>query len=30
MSTTVPESHRDLLQADVAMLATVGRDGFPR
>jgi PPOX class probable F420-dependent enzyme len=30
MSTTVPESHRDLLQADVAMLATVGRDGFPQ
>ena len=30
MSTTLPESHRDLLQADVAMLATVGRDGFPQ
>jgi PPOX class probable F420-dependent enzyme len=27
---TIPESHRDLLGADVAMLATNGRDGFPQ
>lgn len=27
---TIPESHRDLLDADVAMLATNGRDGFPQ
>ncbi len=28
--TTYPESHRDLLQADVAILATNGLDGFPQ
>jgi PPOX class probable F420-dependent enzyme len=28
--TTVPESHRDLLQSSVAMLATVGREGYPQ
>ena len=27
---TVPESHRDLLDAPVAMLATVGADGRPQ
>lgn len=27
---TIPESHRDLLAADVAMLATVGADGHPQ
>ena len=27
---TIPESHQDLLQADVAMLATIGKDGFPQ
>jgi PPOX class probable F420-dependent enzyme len=26
----IPESHRDLLDADVAVLATVGRDGRPQ
>ena len=26
----VPESHRDLLRAEVAVLATVGRDGTPQ
>jgi PPOX class probable F420-dependent enzyme len=26
--TTVPESHQDLLKADVAMLATIGQDGY--
>jgi PPOX class probable F420-dependent enzyme len=26
----VPESHRDLLDTDVAILATVGRDRFPQ
>jgi len=25
-----PESHRDLLAADVGMLATVGQDGYPQ
>lgn len=25
-----PESHRDLLQADVAVLATIGQDGYPQ
>jgi PPOX class probable F420-dependent enzyme len=25
-----PESHRDLLSTDVAMLATIGSDGFPQ
>lgn len=28
--TTIPESHQDLLKADVAVLATVGRDGYPQ
>ena len=28
--TEFPESHRDLLQADVASLATIGRDGYPQ
>jgi PPOX class probable F420-dependent enzyme len=28
--TTFPESHRDLLQTDVASLATIGPDGFPQ
>jgi PPOX class probable F420-dependent enzyme len=28
--TTFPESHRDLLDAPVASLATVGSDGFPQ
>jgi PPOX class probable F420-dependent enzyme len=28
--TDFPESHRDLLDAQVASLATVGRDGFPQ
>lgn len=27
---TVPESHRDLLTADVAVLATIGPDGNPQ
>jgi PPOX class probable F420-dependent enzyme len=27
---TFPESHRDLLSTDVAMLATLGSDGFPQ
>jgi len=26
----VPETHQDLLQADVAMLATIGHDGYPQ
>ena len=26
----VPETHRDLLEADVAMLATFGHDGYPQ
>ncbi len=30
MSTTFPESHTDLLDAQVASLATVGADGFPQ
>lgn len=30
MSTTVPDSHRDLLDAQVATLATVGVDGRPQ
>ena len=25
-----PESHKDLLTADVAMLATIGQDGYPQ
>lgn len=28
--TAFPESHQDLLKADVAMLATIGHDGFPQ
>ena len=28
--TTFPESHRDLLDAPVASLATIGSDGFPQ
>ena len=28
--TAFPDSHRDLLQAEVAVLATVGRDGSPQ
>ena len=28
--TTFPASHRDLLQTDVAILATVGQDGYPQ
>jgi PPOX class probable F420-dependent enzyme len=28
--TTIPGSHQDLLNADVAMLATIGPDGFPQ
>jgi PPOX class probable F420-dependent enzyme len=27
---TVPESHQDLLKADVATLATIGQDGYPQ
>lgn len=27
---TIPESHRDLLQAPVGLLTTVGADGFPQ
>lgn len=30
MGTTFPESHRDLLQTDVGVLSTVGRDGYPQ
>jgi PPOX class probable F420-dependent enzyme len=30
MATTVPESHRDLLDAPVATLATIGPDGRPQ
>jgi PPOX class probable F420-dependent enzyme len=30
MTTTIPESHRDLLQAQVATLATIGGDGRPQ
>lgn len=26
----IPETHLDLLGADVAMLATIGRDGYPQ
>jgi len=29
-SATIPESHRDLLQAPVAVLATQGADGYPQ
>ncbi len=28
--TPFPESHQDLLQAEVAMLATIGLDGYPQ
>jgi PPOX class probable F420-dependent enzyme len=28
--TTFPESHQDLLKAEVAMLATIGQDGYPQ
>ena len=28
--TTFPESHRDLLKAEVAILATIGQDGYPQ
>lgn len=28
--TTIPESHQDLLKADVAVLATQGQDGHPQ
>ncbi len=27
---TIPETHHDLLQTDVAMLATIGRNGYPQ
>jgi PPOX class probable F420-dependent enzyme len=27
---TFPESHQDLLKANVAMLATIGHDGYPQ
>src|SRR5918912_2652415 len=27
---TFPESHRDLLASDVAILATIGRNGYPQ
>lgn len=27
---TFPETHRDLLDSDVAILATIGRDGYPQ
>jgi PPOX class probable F420-dependent enzyme len=27
---TVPESHRDLLKTDTAILATIGLDGYPQ
>jgi PPOX class probable F420-dependent enzyme len=30
MTTTIPDSHRDLLDAQVATLATVGSDGRPQ
>jgi PPOX class probable F420-dependent enzyme len=28
--TTFPETHRDLLDSDVAILATIGQDGYPQ
>jgi PPOX class probable F420-dependent enzyme len=28
--TTIPQSHQDLVQADVAILATLGPDGYPQ
>ena len=30
MATTIPDSHRDLLDTDTAVLATVGADGRPQ
>jgi PPOX class probable F420-dependent enzyme len=30
MTTTIPDSHRDLLDAQFATLATVGSDGYPQ
>jgi PPOX class probable F420-dependent enzyme len=27
---TIPQSHRDLLESDVAVLATIGPDGYPQ
>ena len=27
---TFPETHRDLLRSDVAILATIGQDGYPQ
>jgi PPOX class probable F420-dependent enzyme len=30
MSTEIPSTHRDLLSADFATLATLGKDGFPQ
>jgi PPOX class probable F420-dependent enzyme len=27
---SIPDSHRDLLEAEVATLATIGEDGFPQ
>jgi hypothetical protein len=27
---TFPETHHDLLESDVAILATIGRDGYPQ
>jgi PPOX class probable F420-dependent enzyme len=27
---TIPETHHDLLQSDVAILATIGRNGYPQ
>jgi PPOX class probable F420-dependent enzyme len=28
--TTLPATHRDLLKSDVAILATIGQDGYPQ
>lgn len=28
--TSLPESHQDLLQTDVAILSTIGQDGYPQ
>ena len=28
--TMIPESHQDLLTAEVAILATIGQDGYPQ
>ncbi len=30
MTTSFPESHRDLLETDVGILATIGADGYPQ